>query len=381
MQFSAACPRLTPGKGAVQQSGGRNVRATGYGAAVRLERQDLKQEIPFELTQVGAGSSAAGVLPLDFVPSANSMFAHADWGKVAVLFNQRAHRNKRAADRAVSSQISMAAPYSKSELDRTLAAFAHEQIDTLIIAGGDGTIRDVLSRSNRHFGETLPRLVIVPSGKTNALASDLGISTRWTVPETLAALHRWRTVRRRPIEIRYDGETQVRRRGFVFGTGLFVRTTALAQSVHRVGAVDGLGVSLAIAGAAMRALFGTDSNEWRRGEAMTLAYDGHVVERDVFMLLCSTLERMPLGLRPFGPIRSGLKVLTVDAPPRGVALAAPAIAFGSQRKWLRDFGYHHLDTDSFRLRTEGGFVLDGERYPGGDLIISKGAPIDFLVPG
>ncbi|MFT3967413.1 MAG: diacylglycerol kinase family protein, partial [Sphingobium sp.] len=256
-----------------------------------------------------------------------------------------------------------------------------ERIDTIIVDGGDGTVRDVLSLAPRHFTQGLPRMAVVPSGKTNALAVDLGIARRWTVREVLSSLSRWKAVRRSPLEIRYDGAVEPRLRGFLFGTGAFVRATNLAQSVHRAGAFNGLAVGLSLAGAVGQTLFGGPDNVWRKGDAVTLELpDGRGVEREFYLLLGSTLEKLPLGLKPFGQVRAGLKLLGVDAPPRRMFLSAPALLTGSEREWLSDAGYKRADTDSFRLRIDSGFVLDGETFPGGDLNVTRGAPIDFLVP-
>lgn len=341
----------------------------------------MKHEVPVELAQMGAGSPAA-TASFGYAP-VPALFAPADaLGGVALLSNARAHRNRQSgAASDMSARIWQVAPDGKAELNRTLAEFAKERIGTLIIDGGDGTVRDVLSLASRHFKDGLPRIVVVPSGKTNALAIDLGIASRWTVPDTLSSLDRWKVVRRSPLEIRYDGSAEARLRGFLFGTGAFVRATNLAQSVHRAGAFSGLAVGLSLIGAIGQSLFGGTDNVWRRGDDVVLELPGDAaVERRFYMLLGSTLERLPLGLKPFGPVRSGLKLLGVDAPPRRLLLSFPAILAGSEREWLSEAGYKRTDADSLRLRIDSGFVLDGETFPGGDIMVSRGTPIEFLVP-
>ncbi|MFT3968606.1 MAG: hypothetical protein QM690_22295, partial [Sphingobium sp.] len=118
----------------------------------------MKQEVPVELAQAGAGSPAparafgpahgfGAPAPAKFCPFIGPE------GRVAVLSNARAHRNRRAGavERDLSARIWQAAPHTKAELDRTLAGFARERIDTIIVDGGDGTVRDVLSLAPRHF--------------------------------------------------------------------------------------------------------------------------------------------------------------------------------------------------------------------------------------
>lgn len=281
----------------------------------------------------------------------------------------------------VPASVLHAAPETKAELDRTLAAFARDRVDTIVINGGDGTVRDVLSLAHRHFREAMPRVALVPSGKTNALAIDLGISADWSARDVLGSLHRWKTVTRSPLEIRYDGAEEVRLRGFLFGTGAFVRATNLAQSVHRAGAFNGLAVGMSLAGAIAQTLFGGADNVWRQGDAVTIELpDGRAIDRSFYMLLGSTMERLPLGLKPFGPERPGLKLLGVDAHPRRLLRSLPALLSGSERQSLFDAGYRRVDVDTFRLRIDSPFVLDREAFRGGDLGISHGAPIDFLAP-
>jgi hypothetical protein len=299
-------------------------------------------------------------------------------GRVAVLFSESAHHNKRMSYDGFVSQSWDAAPRTKTELNGALATFARENIDTIVIDGGDGTVRDVLSLAKLHFGDAMPRFAIIPSGKTNAIATDLGIHGSWTAKNALPVLGSWRTVCRNPVEVRYGDETEPRLRGFIFGTSAFVSATRLAQAVHRAGAYNGLAVGLTLLGTLGRALFNWKNSDWRRGEAVTLELDGRIVHREAFVLLASTLERMPLGLRPFGRVRSGLKLLSVDAQPRMILLCA--LAAGLQYKWLSRLGCSRTDQSGFRLRLNGDFVLDGELFRGGDLSIAMGEPIEFLVP-
>jgi len=299
-----------------------------------------------------------------------------------VIANRRAHRNQGGArpSRELPLHVLHAAPGTPAELDRALADFARAEVGALVIDGGDGTIRDVLSAAPRHFGDTLPMLALVPSGKTNALAIDVGVPRNWTVEDAIAAVAGCGVVHRTPLEIARAGEPGVLR-GFLLGAGGFVGATALAQRTHRAGAFRGLAVGLSLAGAVAQTLFGGRGNRWRQGEPMLVELaDGRRIEQPFYLLLASTLERLPLGLKPFGRVRAGLKLLGVDAPPWHLGLTLPALLAGSEAGWIGDHGYHRADTGRFRLRLDAEFVLDGETYAGGDLGIRRGAPLAFLSP-
>ncbi|TPG42794.1 diacylglycerol kinase [Sphingomonas koreensis] len=302
--------------------------------------------------------------------------------RIGVISNPRSHLNRtNQRDPAIPAGAPwlFSAPNGKREMLETLARFAQAKIDLLIVDGGDGTVRDVITAAPRFF-DRMPRLGIVPSGKTNALAIDLGIALSWSVEKAVeaAAAGCWAT--RAPIEISGVPGRDDALRGFLLGAGAFVRATELAQSTHRAGAFSGLAVGMSLTLAITQTFFGSATNVWRVGERMRLSSDQGEADRPFYIVLGSTLERLPLGLKPFGRERKGLKVLAVDAPPKRMALSVPALLAGSEADWLKKAGYHRGDPRSFELSVENGFILDGEHYPGGDLTVRIGEPLHFAVP-
>lgn len=303
--------------------------------------------------------------------------------RIGIIFNHRAHQNSLDVTRAnaIETGLNWASPRTMEELETALARFAAERISTLVIDGGDGTIRNVLTVAARHFGDAMPAVAIIPSGKTNALAIDLGVPSGTTLSAVLEMVHAGRTRRRSPIEVVRGGDFDTSLRGFLFGAGGFVKATRLAQTTHRMGAFRGVAVGMAIAAAVAQTIFAGRDNPWRRGDRMRLELDdGQIIERPLYLLLGSTLERLPLGLKPFGRVRSGLKLLHVDAPPRNMLLTAPAVLAGLEKSWLDRRGYRRSDVQSVRISLDTEFIMDGERYPGGDLLLRQGKPIDFIVP-
>lgn len=303
--------------------------------------------------------------------------------KVGIIFNRHAHRNIRHAQSLpdTTQTVDWTFPHTEQDLRAALARFADRGIDVLVVDGGDGTIRDVLSIAPAYFQGGLPKLAIIPSGKTNALALDLGIPIDWSLHDALGAIVAGRAKQRSPIEVRHAAAATPHLRGFLFGAGAFVEATAIAQGVHGLGGFRGVAVGLSLAAAIAQTVFGKSDNRWRRGLNVGVAMDdGIQIERKFYIILGSTLKRLPLGLRPFGRGRAGLKVLGVDAPPRHVPATLPALLAGSEAAWLKRFGYHRCATDSIRLTFDSDFVLDGECYPGGDLILERGRPLDFVVP-
>ncbi|KQR87567.1 diacylglycerol/lipid kinase family protein [Sphingomonas sp. Leaf343] len=305
--------------------------------------------------------------------------------RVGIVCNPKSHRNRGAAYAAGvpgAGRVMVAAPSTREALAETLAEFAAAGIDLLVIDGGDGTVRDVLSGAGDAWGRRWPAIVVIPSGKTNALAIDLGLPADWTLDDALIAARVGRTVTRRPLEIaRLDAPATPRVRGFLMGAGGFVSATELAQRTHRVGAFNGVAVGLALGWTVVQTMFGSDSGEWRSGTPMTLTTPvGAIEAHPRYLLLASTMERMPLGLKPFGPVRQGLKLLDVDAPPRMMAAAVPAVLAGRASAWLAKLGYHRRDMTGFRLEMDANFILDGEHFSGGALEVRQGPRLSFVVP-
>lgn len=315
------------------------------------------------------------------VPSPSFRFA-AGVTRVGIISNPRSRRNWMVdLERKIGPGVLAAAPTTNEELVNTLRSYAERHLDLLVIDGGDGTVRDVLSAAASIFGDALPPIALLPSGKTNALALDLGVPLGWSVEQAVAAQATGRIQTRSPIEITRDGEQPLR--GFIFGAGGFVLATELAQSTHRIGAIDGLAVGLSLVGAIFQTWFGGRGNRWRAGERVEILNyaTGETSVRNLYLLLGSTLRRLPLGIKPLGAMGEGLDVLAADAPPRMLPAAASAIVAGHEGGWLERLGYQHgHDVPALQLKLQRGFILDGELFPGGTIDVRTGAPIRFVTP-
>ncbi|MCP3734371.1 hypothetical protein M9979_05700 [Sphingomonas sp. RP10(2022)] len=298
-----------------------------------------------------------------------------------VIANGRSHRNRKHGMRLDHwPDVLYDAPETFAALEATLRDYAARRVGLLVVNGGDGTLRDVLTAAGRVF-DTLPAMAIIPSGKTNALALDLGIPDDWSVRDAIAAARAGRFVRRAPIEVLRGDADRPDARGFLLGMGNFVRATELAQTTHRAGAFDGIAVALSLGWSIAQTLFAGPANPWCRGTAFHMQAEGDAaVQRRLYLLLASTLERMPLGLKPFGTPRAGLKLLTVDAPPRHLIRMLAPILTGTAGSPAVAAGFARSDPRSVRLQCDEGFILDGELYDGGDLTIRTGEPIAFAAP-
>ncbi len=307
---------------------------------------------------------------------------------IGVIYNPRSHRNK-GQDLVLGGRenVMVATPEKRSQIIDALSDFASSGIDYLIINGGDGTVRDVLTCGQSVFGDDWPVIAVLPKGKTNALGVDLGAPKDWSLCDAIDAFANNAHVTRRPIEIAPVGSDGAPVRGFIMGAGAFTLGTEAGQDAHSFGLFDSLAVGLTTGWAVLQALFGRDSNPWRRGVAMSLrglpsgkpvAHSGHGDVRRREIMFASTLCRMPLGIKPFGPEREGLKLALMDKPRRRLMLALPLVLTGWQPKWLASAGVHQVDLEAFEFEIDGRFILDGEAFPAGRYRVSQGPELTFV---
>ena len=306
---------------------------------------------------------------------------------VGIVRNPRSHRNKgQAPELADCANILVETPRSHAALRETLAGFAERGIDFLAVDGGDGTVRDVLTCGAGIFGDDWPPLVILPKGKTNALVVDLGLPNAWTLPEAMEAIGRGKSIVRRPLVVEtVDTGEQVQ--GFILGTGAFTRGTQAGQQAHRWGMFNSFAVGLIIVWCLSQTLFARSTNLWRKGTAMRLRSDGAELPRsrfgnsdERFTMVASTLERFPLGIRPFGPARPGLKLAVIDTPLWRIVALLPLILTGFDSAFLRRNGANRFDVETLDLELGDRLILDGEYFPAGLYRLRQGPELRFVVP-
>jgi len=310
---------------------------------------------------------------------------------VGIVRNPRSHRNRGLApEMAECSNILTETPATRADLVRALHDFARRGVDYLVVDGGDGTVRDVLTCGADIFGDHWPDLIVLPKGKTNALTVDLGLPNQWSLAEALAAAARGRTIQRRPLRVSEASGGAGRIQGFILGAGAFTLGTEAGQEAHRRGAFNSFAVGLTILWGVIQALFGRAGNPWRactpmrltdRGTGRELARSGRGDPGERYLAVATTFERFPLGARPFGANAApGLKLGLIDWPVRWVMLLLPAILFGLHGRFLARNGAIRAAAREVEIELGGSFILDGEAFPAGRYILGEGPRLNFVVP-
>jgi diacylglycerol kinase (ATP) len=310
---------------------------------------------------------------------------------VGIIRNPRSHRNKgNPAELEECANILTETPVTREALRESLIEFARRDIDYLVVDGGDGTVRDVLSCGADIFAADWPAFIILAKGKTNALTVDLGVPRDWSLTEAIAAARRGRSVIRRPLRVSPATGQGGCVQGFFLGAGVFTLAVKAGQEAHRRGAFNSVAVAVTTLWTMMQALFGRAGNPWRACSPMRLRFRksgktlphgerGNPDER--FLMVATTFEKFPLGARPFGrDVRPGLKLGTIDWPVRWLVALLPLILFGFMPRFFERAGIRRLHADGVELDLGAAFIVDGEAFPPGRYLLEEGPQLTFIVP-
>jgi Diacylglycerol kinase catalytic domain len=311
--------------------------------------------------------------------------------RIGLIINPRSHANKADpvqmdAVLARHPEISRASPANAAALHEVLRTFASDKIEILVISGGDGTVRDVLSALATSDFSSLPEIAILSAGNTNLAGRVLGSPGHGerALEKLIAAITNNLTRRRTcPIlQVSWIGEpARTAVCGFLFGAAAFTEAKRIAaESIERRGIHQGLAVAVAFAATVVKALFGR-GRTMSGGVQMEVCIDGGSPDgARRFLMLATTLDSLMLGLWPFwGHGRGGIRWLNIDAPPLRLSAALWAVLLRRPREWMARSGYRSGRADSLRIRMEKPFILDGEAFDAGSDGILLSAPFSVTV--
>lgn len=314
--------------------------------------------------------------------------------RLGLIRNPFSQRNKGGvelpADAARLFGGHIAAPDTPEKLRAVLDGYARAGVEMLVVDGGDGTVREVLTALPHAYDNAPPAIAILAAGKTNLIAADVG--TTGYGPRGLAGLVRaahedtlGRRLTRRPVLSLHwpDGE-HGNVRGMLMGAGAFTRGTDLANAaIHKAGFTQEIAVALTMAGVLGRALIGNDPHGWLAGEEFRFTADGGPPQDgNRFLFLTTTLNRLIMGLWPFWDQGdSPLRYLDVAANPPRLLTALPRLMTGRPSHAMRQSGaYRSGGAERLELHLTRPLIMDGETYPPGRVILSASDSITFVQP-
>lgn len=287
-----------------------------------------------------------------------------------------------------SADVCVSQPRSHDELIADLKRFATDDVELIVIDGGDGTVRDVVSCIHHAYAGAWPEFSILPSGKTNVIAGEVGHfeagDKGWRRLIEVRDAGRLGHVHKScaALEVTWPQRDAPMQRGFLMGFAAFAEGKRIAEEkLHPMGIAKGLAVAIAIGHVLRRTLMSGLRKSDTAGDAGMVQVDGAQINVDRhFLVMASTLGRLTLGIRPFWDQGTGpINWLDISAPPKRVFRGLILLALGKRKPWMEQGGYASGRAETLDIKFNEAFVLDGELYdPQGHVRVTASQPIRFV---
>jgi hypothetical protein len=279
-----------------------------------------------------------------------------------------------------------------SQIGEAMKVIARVRPKVLVINGGDGTVQVTLTElyNGGHFGDAPPPVAVLPSGKTNLIALDLG--ARGDPIETLERLIELArtdlsnfTVAREMIALRRPGAEDRPIIGMFLGGAALAETMIYCrEKIYPLGLPNGVAhVLAAIAGMvklisrAKASFLPPDTNPL----SLSLSDQVSPISGRFSLLMVTTLERVLLSMDLGGRRQGALKLLAVEERPSSV-LAAFAASVSGKLGRSKVRGVHYEEADEITIEGESSHViLDGETFraePGRPIHLAPALPLSFV---
>ena len=310
---------------------------------------------------------------------------------IGIITNPHSKLNRRRPDRQkllgyiVGERGKLELTNSLEDLARVAESFRERGIEVLAINGGDGTVSRTLTAFIRAYqGSALPKVLILRGGTINVLAENLrlqgspeAILVRYLESISLVRPSTIQRIRCISIDNNY---------GFLFGNGL-VANYLEAFYLNKTGPVGAVMLVIKIY---FWRLFQYERFLSIVNERIyDLKLDGAQVQLHgvcTSVIMASTIERMPLGLKLFPYARRSpgqFQVFWLEIPVKQIALRLLAALtfnqlgkrFGRVNRLVKDLT---IETKDEKLQK---YTLDGELFSAasGKLKLTLGPEIEFIV--
>jgi hypothetical protein len=297
----------------------------------------------------------------------------------------------REAAAAAHPEILQREVQTPQDVTETLAEFARQEVNLLVINGGDGTVQAALTATfHKNFFETMPVLAVLPSaGTTSMIAGDIGL--KGPRQSALQRLFSWaRTgngraaIMQRPVlRVQVPAKTEPVYGMFFGAAAIYQATQFCLQKVFAKGVRGELGAGVALARFLLAVVL-KDRNVVSSVPITTQLEQKSPQQQKYLLVLVTTLQRLFLGLRPYwGAEPKPLHYTAVGSRPRYFLRAIPSLMRGRPGRYVRpDNGYTSHNIDAVELTLKSGFNLDGELFipdcSQGPVRVSYGGQASFL---
>jgi diacylglycerol kinase family enzyme len=279
------------------------------------------------------------------------------------------------------------------QIGAALRTIALVRPKVLVINGGDGTVQATLTELYRggHFDGDPPPVAVMPNGKTNLIALDLGaggdpieaLKRVLELAQTDMVAH---IVSRELIQLSHGSAVTPPVLGmFLGGAGLADIMLYCREKIYPLGLPNGVSHVLAAIAGLLSYTFGIRARFLpRRPSPMLISVlKRGQLQGSFALLMVTTLEKLLLcGQMPATALQGGaLKMMVIERNPRAILRAFVDTVRGRLRN-QRASGVHLERGDEIRIEGDhSSVILDGETFEanrGRPIILKTTAPMPFL---
>ena len=276
------------------------------------------------------------------------------------------------------------------QIGEALRTIARIRPKVLVINGGDGTVQTALTEiyNGGHFGDARPPVAVLPSGKTNLIALDLGVQG-----DPIVALERLlelaksdlspHLVERELIALScgVGGRQQIGM--FLGGAGLADTMLYCRNKIYPLGLPNGLSHVLTAIALLLQMLLNLKASflpPRPRPLQVSVRRDRHLSGRFT-LLAVTTLEKMLLAADLHSEGRGRLKLLAIEEKPFALLRAFIASLRGKLAGTTLQ-GVHFQEADEISIEGEdSSVILDGETFRaeiGRPILLQTAQPLSFI---
>jgi hypothetical protein len=279
------------------------------------------------------------------------------------------------------------------QIGAALRTIARVRPKVLVVNGGDGTVQAALTElyHGGHFGDAPPPVAVLPNGKTNLIAHDLGAAG-----DPIAALEKVLALARtdmapnivsRELIALSDGAEGGRPvlGMFLGGAGLADTMLYCRNKIYPLGLPNWLAHAVTLVMGLLAVLIGRPARFLPtppRDLTVSVMKSGELQGRFAFLMV-TTLQRLLFNsnLATTGQPVGSMQLLVIDRSMPALMRAALAALFGRLGR-DRLHGVHLSRGDEIRIQgSRSSVILDGEMFEANDdrpIILKPTAPVPFL---
>lgn len=275
------------------------------------------------------------------------------------------------------------------QIGAALKTIARIRPKVLVINGGDGTVQAALTEIHNggHFGDNPPPVAVLPSGKTNLIALDLGAKG-----DPVAALQKLLHIAQNDLRGHIVAKELIALRSgigqapvigmFLGGAGLADVMLYCRHKIYPLGLPNGLSHVITALAVLVRTFFHLRGSFLPpHPSPLNVSSQNERLSGRFSLLAVTTLERLLLSGELTGNRPGSLKLLTIDERPLSLVRAVVASLMGKLGR-SKLSGVNFQETDEVQIEGDrSDVILDGETFRaeiGSPIVLRAAHPLSFV---